>query len=110
MDRWTKPGDVTMIPKYIYNGNKSFQSASDVWLSKGDYVRLRNIELGYDIPKSLLNRAKIGSAHVYLRGTNLYTWVKDPNMPFDPEQGTGASTNLNVYIPKTVTAGLNLSF
>ncbi len=110
LTRWQKPGDVTDIPKYIENGNRNFQSASTFWYNQGDFIRLRNIQLGYNLPKSLISRAKMSSAFFYVRGTNLFTWVKDENLPFDPEQGTGSATNLNVFIPKTVTVGLNLTF
>ena len=110
LDRWQKPGDVTDIPKYIYNGNKNFQSGSTFWLNQGDFVRLRNLQLGYNVPKNLLSKIKLTNAFVYVRGTNLWTWVKDDNLPFDPEQGSTSASNLNVFIPKTITAGLNLSF
>ena len=110
MDRWQKAGDVTDIPKYIYNGNKSFQSGSTMWLNKGDFIRLRNIQLGYTLPKDFLSRIKLTNAFFYVRGTNLWTWVKDENLPFDPEQGTTSASNLNVFIPKTVSVGLNLAF
>jgi TonB-linked SusC/RagA family outer membrane protein len=110
LDRWQKPGDVTDIPKYIYNGNKNFQSGSTFWLNQGDFVRLRNLQVGYSVPKNLLSKIKLTNAFVYVRGTNLWTWVKDDNLPFDPEQGSTSATNLNVFIPKTITAGLNLSF
>jgi TonB-dependent starch-binding outer membrane protein SusC len=110
LNRWQKPGDVTVIPKYIYNGNKNFQSASTMWLNKGDFIRLRNIQIAYNLPKNVLSKAKISSAQFYVRGTNVFTWVKDKNLPFDPEQGTTSATNLNVFIPKTVTAGINISF
>jgi hypothetical protein len=110
MNRWMKPGDVTDIPKYIYNGNKNFQSSSTFYLNDGDFVRLRELQVGYTIPKEVLAKAKITSANFYVRGTNLFTWVKDKNLPFDPEQGTGSATNLNVFIPRTVTVGLNITF
>ncbi|HYC28041.1 MAG TPA: hypothetical protein VEB42_04480, partial [Chitinophagaceae bacterium] len=110
LDRWQKPGDITDIPKYIENGNKSFQSASTFWLNKGDFIRVRNLQLGYNVPRSILSRVKASSAFFYVRGTNLFTWVKDKNLPFDPEQGVTSATNLNVFIPKTMTVGLNLSF
>jgi TonB-linked SusC/RagA family outer membrane protein len=110
MDRWQKPGDVTDVPKYIYNGNKSFNSFSTFYLAKGDFIRLRNIQIGFDLPKGLLSKANIGSAFFYIRGTNLWTWVKDDKLPFDPEQGVASQSNLDVFIPKTVTFGLNLSF
>src|SRR5688572_4384312 len=110
LDRWQKAGDVTDIPKYVYNGNKNFQSGSTMWYNKGDFIRLRNIQLGYSIPKDVLSKAKLSNAFFYVRGTNLWTWVKDENLPFDPEQGTTSATNLNVFIPKTVSVGVNLSF
>ena len=110
MDRWQKPGDVTDIPRYVYGGNKSFNGASTVWLNKGDFVRLRNIELGYTIPKTVVSKIKMSNIYFYVRGTNLFTWVKDENLPFDPEQGTTSASNLNVFIPKTMTAGLNIAF
>jgi TonB-dependent starch-binding outer membrane protein SusC len=110
LDRWTTPGQVTDIPKYIYNGNRSFQSASTFYLNKGDFIRLRNIQLGYTLPKTLAAKAKLSNVFIYVRGTNLWTWVKDKNLPFDPEQGSTSASNLNVFIPKTITAGLNLAF
>ncbi len=110
LNRWQKAGDVTDIPKYIEGGNKSFQSASTFWLNKGDYVRLRNIQLGYKLSKNILDKIKLSSAFFYVRGTNLWTWVKDENLPFDPEQGTTSASNLNVFIPKTISVGLNLAF
>jgi TonB-linked SusC/RagA family outer membrane protein len=110
LDRWQKAGDVTDMPKYIYNGNKNFQSASTFYLQKGDFVRLREIQLGYNLPKEVLAKAGISSANFYVRGTNLFTWVKDKNLAFDPEQGTNSASNLNVFIPKTVTVGLSVAF
>jgi hypothetical protein len=110
MDRWQKPGDVTDIPKYIYNGNKNFQNSSTFYLQKGDFIRLREIQFGYNLPKSLMAKAKISSCNFYIRGTNLWTWVKDKTLAFDPEQGTNSTSNLNVFIPKTVTVGLSVAF
>jgi TonB-linked SusC/RagA family outer membrane protein len=110
MDRWQKPGDITDIPKYIYNGNKNFQNSSTFYLQQGDFIRLREIQFGYNLPKSILTKAGISSANFYVRGTNLWTWVKDKNLAFDPEQGTNSTSNLNVFIPKTVTVGLSVAF
>ncbi len=110
LDAWKKPGDITDIPKYVYNGNKSFNSASTFNLNDGSFVRVRDIQLGYNLPKAVTEKLKIGTANFYVRGTNLFTWVKDKNLPFDPEQGTSSATNLNVFIPKTVTVGLSLTF
>ncbi len=110
LDAWQKPGDITDVPKYVYNGNKNFNAGSTYNLNDGSFVRVRDIQFGYTLPKAYAERLKIGSANFYVRGTNLFTWVKDENLPFDPEQGTGSASNLNVFIPKTVTVGLSLAF
>ena len=110
LDRWQKPGDVTDIPKYIEGGNKSFHSFSSIYLNEGDFIRLRNLQVGYDVPRSFLSKVKLESAFFYVRGINLWTWVGDKNLGWDPEQGVTSQTNLDVLIPKTVTIGVNLGF
>jgi TonB-linked SusC/RagA family outer membrane protein len=110
LNRWMKPGDVTDVPKYISGGNKSFNSASTFYLNKGDFIRLRNVQVGYTVPSRFASKAKLSNAFVYVRGTNLFTWVKDRNLPFDPEQGTNSQSNLNVFIPRTMSIGLSLGF
>jgi TonB-linked SusC/RagA family outer membrane protein len=109
LNRWTKPGDITDIPRYVYNGNRSFQSASTFTLAQGDYIRLRDLQIGYDLPKRDVEKVKLSAIRVYMRGSNLMTWVRDKRLAFDPEQGTSATTNLNVFIPKTVTFGVNVT-
>lgn len=110
LNRWTKAGQVTDIPRYIYNGNRNFDGASDFYLNKGDFIRVRNVQLSYMLPASVLSKVKLSNALVYMRGTNLFTWVDDKNLPFDPEQGTNGTSNLNVFIPKTISVGLSLGF
>ncbi len=110
LNRWTKSGQITDIPKYVYGGNKNAQNFSSFYLVKGDYIRLRDITLGYDLSKKVSDKLHLSTLHIYVRGSNLWTWVADSHMPFDPEQGIGSATNLNVFIPKTVTAGLNIAF
>jgi len=110
LDAWKNPGDITDVPKYVYNGNKNFNAGSTYNLNDGSFVRVRDIQFGYTLPKAYAEKLKIGNANFYVRGTNLFTWVKDKNLPFDPEQGTSSATNLNVFIPKTVTVGLSLAF
>ena len=110
LDAWKQPGDITDVPKYVYNGNKNFNAGSTYNLNDGSFVRVRDIQFGYTLPKAYTERLKIGNANFYVRGTNLFTWVKDKNLPFDPEQGTSSASNLNVFIPKTVTVGLSLAF
>lgn len=110
LERWQKPGDITDMPRYVYGGNRNAQSSSTFFLQKGDFVRLRELQVGYNLPKAVIEKAKLSSVNFYVRGTNLFTWVKDKNLAFDPEQGTNSTSNLNVFIPRTVTVGLNITF
>ncbi|KYP14155.1 SusC/RagA family TonB-linked outer membrane protein [Flavihumibacter sp. CACIAM 22H1] len=109
-DRWKQPGDQAALPKYIYGGNKLAQNASTLYLYKADYIRLRDITLSYQLPVSVLKPIGLSSANFYVRGTNLWTWVRDKDLPWDPEQGVSSQTNLNIFIPKSLTVGLNLGF
>jgi TonB-linked SusC/RagA family outer membrane protein len=110
LDRWQKPGDITNVPKYVYNNPSNSSSSSSRFLYKGDYIRLRELTLSYNFQPSVLQKLKIATLKIYARGTNIFTWVKDDNLPYDPETYITGQTNLDVYMPKTYTIGLNVGF
>ena len=105
---WQKPGDKTNTPKIVYGGNNNSFYTSTRFVYKGDYIRLRNVDLSYAIPKTLLKKAHISSLLLYVRGTNLLTLGADKHLPFDPEAGVSSEGNLNVYLPKTITGGIKI--
>lgn len=122
LNRWTTPGQITDVPKYVVGGVNNGQSSSfsSRFLYKGDYIRLRNLTIGYDF-KDLAFLKKLGISKLYLygRGTNLWTKTYDKRLPFDPEVGAlvnNATTNQILYgvsnleVPqvKTYTIGLNV--
>jgi TonB-dependent starch-binding outer membrane protein SusC len=113
LNAWKKPGDVTNVPRtgYYYGSGASNSSR---WLYKGDYLRLKNLTLGYTLPKSVSSSLKISSARFYISGVNLLTFAKYPG---DPEINTNVVNNIaggeDFYtIPqaKTFTVGLNVKF
>lgn len=108
LNAWQKPGDITNVPKTVFGGNKLSNRPSTRYLYKGDYIRLRDAQLSYDIPKSVLNRAHISNLTVYVRGTNLLTFATDKNLPVDPELGATGISDFQVFIPKTISVGLKL--
>ncbi len=111
LERWQKPGDITSVPKLIYDNPTNSYGVSDRLLYKGDYIRLRDITLSYKFPQILLDKISVASLRLYVRGSNIWTWVKDDRLPFDPEAGgTGGTNNFELFIPKTVTFGLNVGF
>ncbi|MDQ2721285.1 MAG: TonB-dependent receptor [Bacteroidota bacterium] len=105
---WQKPGDITNVPKIIYGGNKNSNRQSTRYLYSGDYIRLRNVELGYAIPPSILKKANISNVNVYVRGTNLFTFGADKNLPVDPEVGAQSISDFQVFMPKTVSVGIKV--
>lgn len=110
LNRWQKPGDVTNVPKPVFGGNLNSNQASTRYLYNGNYVRLRDIQLAYSLPKSVLQKVNISSASIYVRGTNLFTIVKDKLLPLDPETGIQSVNDFDIFIPKTILAGIRLSF
>jgi TonB-linked SusC/RagA family outer membrane protein len=105
---WQKPGDMTDVPQIIDGGNANSYRASTRFLYKGDYIRLRNIQLGFTLPTALVQKAHLGSVTIYARGTNLLTFGVTKDLPYDPETGINSNGNLDVFIPKTITGGIKI--
>ncbi len=111
LQRWQKPGDITNVPKYVASSSVVSPSGSDRLLSKGDYIRLRNVQLSYKYSdKKVLDKFHINGVNIYARGTNLWTKTYDANLLSDPEQGITGVNNQQVFASKSVTFGLNVTF
>ena len=59
------------------------QRTSSYWVKSGNYLRLKNVEVGYTLPKNVSDKVGIGSLRMYLNGRNLFTWSGIKNL--DPE-------------------------
>jgi TonB-linked SusC/RagA family outer membrane protein len=112
LDAWTKPGDQTDVPR-LYFGDNQFAQVSERWLEKADFVRIRNIQLGYSIPKALLEKIKLTRVRIYAQAQNLYTFTGYKGM--DPEANANGNVNLGLgvdnfrpYLPRTYTIGVNV--
>lgn len=81
---------------------------STIWRHKGDFIRLQNIEIGYNIPKALLSKVKIADARIYINGYNLFSIddLKKYNISVDyPNAGVTAYPEMRVY-----NVGVNVKF
>jgi TonB-linked SusC/RagA family outer membrane protein len=107
---WKKAGDVTPVPAQIAGGNMNSNVPSTRYLYKGNYIRLRDVQLDYSIPKSAISKANITNITVYVRGTNLLTFATDKYLAFDPEIGASSIGDFQVFMPKTISAGVKLGF
>jgi TonB-linked SusC/RagA family outer membrane protein len=110
LDRWQKPGDISNNSKYIYNSVNSANAESSRWYYKGDFIRLRDLTLSYQVPKKILDKIKMSNINFYVRGSNLWTKAFDKNITFDPEQGINGQNNLQVVIQRTISVGATLGF
>jgi TonB-linked SusC/RagA family outer membrane protein len=110
LNAWKKPGDKTDVPQLLIGGNNGSNLTSTRQLYKGDFIRLRNIQLSYNLPLDAIRKMHLGSLSLYIRGTNLWTFGTDKNLPFDPESGINSTTNLEVLIPKTFAGGIKIGF
>ena len=108
---WKQPGDDAMFPQQRWGGNSGSQpSNSDRWLHKGDYVRFKNVTLGYVFPESVASMARMNSLQLVLTVANAFTWVSDENLHFDPEQTISGVYNTGTPNSRTLSLGLTLGF
>lgn len=105
---WKKAGDVTDVPRFVPGNGDQGNNTSSRFLYDGSYARIKNINLGYQVPKSLLSRINVANLRVYVSGENLFTWAKHKGV--DPEMSIGGSADNDVPNVKTFTVGLNLGF
>ena len=111
LTRWQKPGDITTVPKWLNADGRTGSTGSDRSLYKGDYVRLRNIQLSYKYDnKAVLDKFHINGINIYARGTNIFTKTYADIILSDPEQGITGNNGQQVLPSKSVTFGLSVNF
>ncbi len=71
------------MPRAVFNDPNKNTRVSDRFVEDGSYLRIKNITLGYTLPRSLVQRAKMSSLRVYISCQNLVTFTKYTG--FDPE-------------------------
>lgn len=115
--RWQKVGDVTAIPRVVFGDNISNGSGLVISenVEKGDFLKLRNVSIGYMLPSNLLEKAKISSFRLYASVQNAFTLTNYSG--FDPEISTNGNSNgapsvdrNSVGQARTITLGINVGF
>ncbi len=108
--RWHGEGTSNTDPSAALNGNNI--QPSTWYVEKGDYLRIRNIQLGYTLPVAMLSRWKMKQLRVYVNAQNPFNFFKYSG--FSPEVGgapTTAGVDINVYpLYATYNFGVNISF
>lgn len=86
VNRWKQPGDITNYPK----AGDTFKSSR--FIENGSFLRIKNVSLGYNLPKDIAKKIKIKSARIYVTGQNLYTFT--PYSGMDPEVNYYSTDNI----------------
>ena len=109
LDRWQKPGDTGTRFGRMKATTVPWQSHSK-FLYDGTYFRLKNLTFGYDMDSEALESIGVSSARFFVRGTNLFTWVKDDLLKYDPEVDAGGTASLTTPAVKSIIFGINIKF
>ncbi|MCD0488330.1 TonB-dependent receptor [Pedobacter sp. MC2016-14] len=113
-ERWTPENPSTTMPSLWsdrsgYNGKTVESLPSSFWVQHRDYLRLKNIQLGYTFDKAKLKRLPVQSIRLYANAQNL--WTKTKFKDFDPERlDTEAYVTTSLPQAKVITAGINVIF
>lgn len=111
LDRWTGEGTSNTEPR-ITNGGHNYEP-SERFLEDGAFTRIRNIQLGYDLPALITSRIGMKQVQIYVSGSNLFTWQTYSG--YTPEITSGSviavGIDQGVYpISKIWTTGINIQF
>lgn len=92
-------------PRLSFGGNDNNYRHSTFWLRDGSYLRLKTVELGYTLPKEIVNKIHFNNIRIYFRGTNLLTFSKFKW--WDPE--LASSTGTQYPLTKAFSLGLSVN-
>jgi len=109
LDRWTEanPNPNASYPRLSINQHTNNTQASTFWQVSAAYLRIKNVQLGYSLPTSLLKKISIAGLRFYASGNNIFTFSKMP-LGMDPES---PETVQNSYpLIATYTVGLEVKF
>ena len=105
LDAWTPTNMGSNIPAVSTMDNNNEKRVSSYFVENGSYAKLRTIQLGYNLPKSVIDKMHLSRLRLYLSAQNLLTIKSKSFTGVDPE-----NANFGYPIPLNVTFGLNLSF
>lgn len=107
LNHWTPENKLTDVPR-LTTDNLGWTQASTRFLYSATYARLKNLTLGYSLPKTLASKWGLSNLKVTLTGENIFTFYGHDGM--DPEQTIDGTTYYRYPAMRTLSAGVNLTF
>jgi TonB-linked SusC/RagA family outer membrane protein len=111
LGRWTGPGTSNTYPRLVTNDpNNNLNNPSDFYLKDGDYFRIKTLQIGYTLPKSVVSKVGLERTRIYVMSENLATFTKYNG--YDPEIGGGTmSIDRGIYPQaRSYMVGLTVGF
>jgi TonB-dependent starch-binding outer membrane protein SusC len=110
-NRWTGEGSTNSW--FAANASNPYIYNSDLMIFDGSFTRIRQLQLGYTLPRSLASRLRIKNARVYVSLDDYFTFTKYPGV--DPEGGSNGGNSIGIDrggypIPRKAVAGISFSF
>ena len=105
LDAWSPTNPGSNIPAVTLSDNNNEKRVSSYWVENGSYLKLRTIQLGYNVPKSFAQKLAMERLRFYLSAQNLFTIKSSSFTGVDPE-----NPNYGYPIPLNITFGLNVTF
>ena len=107
-NRWTTENPDATGPRTFNRGNEYWVGQGNTfWLRSTDYVRLKNVELGFSLPQKMISRLSLQNLRLYVNAFNLFTYSPDMK-DFDPEMGAG--NGQGYPLQKVINGGLSVNF
>ncbi len=108
-DRWTPENPDGSMPRLYVSTGPSNSTNNTFWMYDRSYLRMKNLQIGYTLPQSIIGNTFIQSLRIYANGSNLFTVTDFPYL--DPERPPGADRGTNSYPNlRIISAGLNIRF
>ena len=115
LNRWKGEGTSTTEPRYSFIDANDNSRVSDRYVEDGSYVKIKNIQLGYNFPSSIYSKLGLSSLRVYAQAKNAFTFTDYTG--YDPEISNGGGPVLDTGVdrgtypsPRIISLGLNLKF
>lgn len=121
---WSEENPNSFLPRYVPRGGTGglLRQTQSKYLMNAAYIRLKNIQLGYDLPHDLISRIGLKNAKIFLSGESLFTWsplykyadhidVENATAPSDQMYTSeNSGDGYNYPLLKSITVGLNVKF
>ena len=109
---WTEDNRSNVMPRAVLKDPNMNSRESDRFLEKGNFIRLRQLQVGYTLPKNLTKKVYIDKCRFYVSGENLLTWTNYSGI--DPEFSSSIlDTGVDVFIypfTRSYVVGLQVTF